>query len=110
MFFHLLFYLQKKCLEYQLGSTFIEESRQEKDCQLFQNVLKESGRLEQDLAKDYAEHEMKVEEMVYGPLQKLLDVDFPNILKHKRNLSKYCLDKDSASNRYNVIILIKFTF
>lgn len=91
----------KKCLEYQLGSTFIEESRQEKDCQLFQNVLKESGRLEQDLAKDYAEHEMKVEEMVYGPLQKLLDIDFPNILKQKRNLSKYCLDKDSASNRYN---------
>lgn len=81
---------------------FSEESRQEKECQLFQHILKEAGRVEQDLAKEYAEHELKVEEMVCAPLQKVLDHEFPNILKHKRNLSKYCLDKDSATNRYQV--------
>nr|CAH7730924.1 unnamed protein product [Callosobruchus chinensis] len=38
--------------------------------------------------------------MVYNPLQSVLENDFPNILKHKQSLKKYCLDKDSASNRY----------
>ncbi|XP_060535096.1 SH3 domain-binding protein 1-like [Cylas formicarius] len=90
----------KKCLEYQLGAAFMEESA-ERECVLFQHVLREAGRVEHDLAKDYAEHEMKVEEMVYSPLQKVLELEFPSILKHKHNLRKYCLDKDSASNRYH---------
>ncbi|CAG9770390.1 unnamed protein product [Ceutorhynchus assimilis] len=90
----------KKCLEYQIGSSFVEEARDEKDCILLQHVLKISGNAEQDLAKEYAEHEAKVEEMVYGPLQKVIENELPSILKQKHNLKKYCLDKDSASNRY----------
>lgn len=54
------------------------------------------------MARDFAEHELKVEEMVFNPLQGILENEFPNILKHKHNLRKYCLDKDSASNRYHV--------
>nr|CAI5834456.1 unnamed protein product [Callosobruchus analis] len=90
----------KKTLEYQLGTTFIEESRQCKECPLFQGVLKSCGEIEQQLAKEFGDHETKVEEMVYNPLQNVLENDFPNILKHKQSLKKYCLDKDSASNRY----------
>ncbi|KAJ8983854.1 hypothetical protein NQ317_016459 [Molorchus minor] len=44
---------------------------------------------------------MKVEEMVFTPFQNTLENEFPNIIKHKHNLRKYCLDKDSASNRYH---------
>lgn len=65
-------------------------------------MVRECGQAEQDLAKEQAEHEIKVEQMVSSPLQQVLDNDLPNILKQKRNLSKYILDKDSASSRYNV--------
>lgn len=92
--------LLKKTIEYQLGTTFMEESKQCRECPLFQIILRECGQVEQQLARDYADHELKVEELVYAPLQNVLENDFPNILKHKHNLRKYCLDKDSASNRY----------
>lgn len=65
--------------------------------------MRDCGQTEQDLAKEQAEHEIKVEQLVSSPLQQVLDNDLPNILKQKRNLSKYILDKDSASSRYNVI-------
>ncbi|KAJ8912956.1 hypothetical protein NQ315_000011 [Exocentrus adspersus] len=91
----------KKTMEYQLGTTLIEESRQFKECHLFQYILKESGLIEQQLGRENADHEMKVEELVYTPLQNVLENEFPNVLKHKNALRKYCLDKDSASNRYN---------
>ncbi|KAH1008544.1 hypothetical protein HUJ05_009090 [Dendroctonus ponderosae] len=91
----------RKCLEYQLGTTFVEESRDEKECILLQHILKISGGTEQDLAKEYAEHEAKVEEMVFSPLQKVIENELPSILKQKHNLKKYCLDKDSASSRYH---------
>lgn len=78
-------------------------SRLEEECSLFQNIVRECGQAEQDLAKEQAEHEIKVEQMVSYPLQQVLDNDLPNILKQKRNLNKYILDKDSASSRYNVM-------
>lgn len=58
--------------------------------------------VEQDLSKEYADHEKKVEELVSGRIQGLLESDFSSILKQKRTLTKHILDKDSASNRYNV--------
>lgn len=64
--------------------------------------MRECGLVEQDLAKEQAEHEVKVEQMVSLPMQSVLDNDIPNILKQKRHLNKYILDKDSANNRYNV--------
>lgn len=113
--------LQKKYPEYHLGSVLLEQcirkrdpeqlTRVDDECVLFQNVLRECGQAEQDLAKEQAEHEIKVEQMVSSPLQAVLDNDLPNILKQKRNLNKHILDKDSASSRYNVCYLIcKWSF
>jgi hypothetical protein len=68
---------------------------------LFCTILKKCGNAQQELAKQYADQEKQVEDFVSTPLQTLLDTDFHNILKQKRNLSKYILDKDSASNRYH---------
>ncbi|KAF7270622.1 SH3 domain-binding protein 1-like isoform X2 [Rhynchophorus ferrugineus] len=90
----------KKCLEYQLGLIFVEEAREGRECDLFQFILKESGRVQQDLATDYADHERKLEEMVYNPLQEVIQ-SVNAITKQKHNLKKYCLDKDSASQRYH---------
>ncbi|XP_044750747.1 SH3 domain-binding protein 1-like [Coccinella septempunctata] len=99
----------KKCLEYQLGSIFLEQCYKKKEneifdgyaeCKLFQDIVREAGSIEQQLAKEYAEHEIKVEDLISIPIQKLMDTEFPSILKHKRNLSKYSLDKDSTNSRY----------
>lgn len=106
------FFLQKKYPEYHLAVVLSEQgarkrepdqiTRTEDECTLFQSVVRECGQAEQDLAKEQAEHELKVEQLVSFPLQQVLDNDLPNILKHKRNLSKYILDKDSANSRFNV--------
>ncbi|XP_066250512.1 SH3 domain-binding protein 1-like isoform X1 [Euwallacea similis] len=90
----------KKCLEYQLGAILLEESRGDSNT-LFHKVLKESGDAQSQLAREYAAHEGKVEELVYWPLQKVIDNELPSIAKQKHNLKKYILDKDSASSRYN---------
>ncbi|XP_074029769.1 rho GTPase-activating protein 44 isoform X2 [Leptinotarsa decemlineata] len=92
--------IAKKTPEYHLGTTFLDESKQSRECYLFQQVLRECGQVEQQLAREFAEHELKVQELVYDPLQHVLENEFPNILKLKNNLRKYCLDKDSASHRY----------
>ncbi|XP_025831991.1 rho GTPase-activating protein 17-like [Agrilus planipennis] len=93
----------KKYSEFQLGQTFQEQGFRstEYDCQLIQYILRECGQAEIDLAKEQAEHELKVEQLVSAPLQAVIDNDLPNIFKHKQNLKKYILDKDSASNRYH---------
>ncbi|KAL1518052.1 hypothetical protein ABEB36_001735 [Hypothenemus hampei] len=91
----------KKCLEYQLSSTFLDESRDERESMLLQHILKIAAPVEMELAKEFAEHESKVEELVYTPLQKVIDHELPSILKQKHNLKKYCLDMDSANSRYH---------
>lgn len=99
----------KKCLEYQLGTIFLEQSYKKKEneifdgyaeCKLFQDIIREAGNIEQQLAKEYAEHEIKVEDLISIPIQKLIDTEFPSISKYKRSLSKYSLDKDSTNSRY----------
>ncbi|KAF2897952.1 hypothetical protein ILUMI_08227 [Ignelater luminosus] len=93
----------KKFTEYQLGQTLQEQSQRNVDseCKLLQSILRECAHVELELAKEQADHEVKVEQMVSAPLQNVIENDLPNILKHKRNLNKYILDKDSASNRYH---------
>ncbi|XP_044268980.1 SH3 domain-binding protein 1-like isoform X2 [Tribolium madens] len=100
---------RKKSIEHHLASVFFEQStrkNEQGDLQELPNVLfcatlKKCAMAEQDLAREYADHEKQVEDLVSAPIQLLLDSDFHNILKQKRNLSKYILDKDSASNRYH---------
>lgn len=89
-----------------MGNIFLEESKQQQDCFLFQTILKDSANAELQLARDYADYESKLEELVFNPLQKVIEHDMPNILKLKHNLKKYCLDKDSALNRYQVNMYI----
>ncbi|CAH0548046.1 unnamed protein product [Brassicogethes aeneus] len=89
----------KKTLEYQLSQLYKDDKNGEPD-RLFAPIFKKFSEIQHDLAKEFAEHEYKVEDMVGNPLQKILELDFPNIIKNKKNLSKYILDKDSASSRY----------
>ncbi|KAK5642294.1 hypothetical protein RI129_008461 [Pyrocoelia pectoralis] len=93
----------RKYAEYQLAQVLQEQGMRngESDCRLLQPIIRECAAVELELAKEQADHELKVEQIVSTPLQKIIDNDLPNIIKHKRNLNKYILDRDSASNRYN---------
>ncbi|XP_063925486.1 rho GTPase-activating protein 44 isoform X2 [Zophobas morio] len=99
----------RKCTEHHLGTVFQELTARKNEAgdpqeylnELFSPIIGKCGFVQLDLAKVYAEYEKQVEELVSAPIHSLLDGEFRNILKQKRNLSKYILDKDSASNRYN---------
>ena len=111
-----LSYLQRKCTEHHLGTVFQELTARKNEAgdpqeylnELFSPIIGKCGFVQLDLAKVYAEYEKQVEELVSAPIHSLLDGEFRNILKQKRNLSKYILDKDSASNRYNVSLRGRF--
>lgn len=87
----------KKCPEYILGQTMLENASEEG---LMSFALAECGRVQVALAHETVEHESKVEQYVAAPLQYILENDIPNILKHKRNLTRLILDMDSARARY----------
>lgn len=100
----------KKYPEYQLGQALVDQSKKgflsedfDDESHLFQHVIRQCGMVQQDLAREQAEHEIKVETMVCLPVQEILDNEMPTIQKHKRNLSKYILDKDSAKNRLQAV-------
>lgn len=51
------------------------------------------------LGNVYVDHEGRVEANVVNPLQHVCEVDVPNVMKHRRNLTKFTLDMDSARTR-----------
>ncbi|GJQ67958.1 RhoGAP92B [Trypoxylus dichotomus] len=102
----------KKYPEYQLGIILeqynkrnldIQElnGKSEESCELFRDVLTECASVEHALAEDQYRHELELERLVGKPLFDVLEKELPNIAKLRRSLTKYVLDKDSATNRYN---------
>ncbi|KOC62903.1 Rho GTPase-activating protein 17 [Habropoda laboriosa] len=87
----------KKCPEYILGQTMLENAPEDG---LMNFTLLECGHAQMHLANEAIEHEAKVEQYVAIPLQHILDTVVPNILKHKRNLTRLILDMDSVRTRY----------
>ncbi|CAK9815978.1 Rho GTPase-activating protein 44 [Anthophora plagiata] len=87
----------KKCPEYILGQTMLENAPEDG---LMNFTLLECGHAQMHLANEAIEHEAKVEQYVAIPLQHILDTVVPNILKHKRNLTRLILDMDSIRTRY----------
>lgn len=101
------FVFQKKLVEFQLGMVMKEygtkkEETLEQEDSLLRPVLHKCGRAQMELAREMSEHECKIENMVSQPIQNVLENDIPAILKTKRTLSKLILDKDSATNRFQV--------
>lgn len=67
---------------------------------LMKVVLNKCGNAEKSLSEENAEHDHRVEQHVITPLQNVLETEIPNIIKQKRNVTKVCLDMDSAKTRY----------
>lgn len=90
----------KRYPEYQLALTLQEHGHDAMD-HLFGHVAHVAAGAEQEIAKNHAEYDRQVEELVIVPVQDILDRDVPNINKNKNKLAKYILDKDATRNRYN---------
>lgn len=60
------------------------------------------GKTEKYLANEIAEHELKVEQLVVGPLTAISDQELPAIMKAKKQLNRLISEKESALSRYNV--------
>lgn len=93
-------YFQKKSPEYQLGTSMVECSAICDEDSLMRIILNKCGQAEKTLAEENAEHDHRVEQHVVTPLQNVLENEIPLIVKHKRNVTKVCLDMDSARARY----------
>lgn len=83
------------------------------DDSLMKTVLNKCGHAEKSISEESMEHDHRVEQHVIAPLQSVLDTEIPNIIKLKRNVTKVCLDMDSAKTRYTYNTLtwvIELTF
>ncbi|KAK6624102.1 hypothetical protein RUM44_010960 [Polyplax serrata] len=92
--------LMKKSPNYQLGAAMMESGSLCDDDSLMKTVLNKCGHAEKSISEESMEHDHRVEQHVIAPLQSVLDTEIPNIIKLKRNVTKVCLDMDSAKTRY----------
>ncbi|GLH02895.1 Rho GTPase-activating protein 17 [Gryllus bimaculatus] len=95
----------KKVPEHMLGAVMQESVPGISDENfLLGKILHVCGKVQQELATDEVDFELDVEQKVIGVLQSVLEKDVPNIMKHKRNLTKLTLDMDSAKTRYQTAV------
>lgn len=59
-------------------------------------MLSETGQIEMKLGQAVVEYEVQLEGLVLKPLQQLLEHEFPNINKLRRQLSKLTENRDAA--------------
>lgn len=78
------------------------------DDSLMKIILSKCGDVEKSLAEENAEHDHRVEQHVVTPLQNVLDNEIPSIVKHKRIVTKVCLDMDSAKTRHVEPLRLRF--
>lgn len=60
------------------------------------------------MAKEIAEHEVKVEQMVYAQFHSVTEQELPSIAKAKKHLTKCINDRENANSRYLVSIILLF--
>ncbi|XP_024084074.1 rho GTPase-activating protein 17-like isoform X2 [Cimex lectularius] len=90
----------KKNPEHLLGHTLIELASRHDDDHLLRQIVTDCGKIQLTLGQSIVSHEMTVESKIIDPLLNVCENDYPNILKHKKTLSKLILDMDSAKTRY----------
>ncbi|CAG5117883.1 unnamed protein product, partial [Candidula unifasciata] len=85
----------KKVPEMLLGHAMVESA---------QNMCQLCGDCQINLAREQVQYEMLVEQDFINPLQNVVDVDIPSIMKFRKALSKSILDMDSAKTRLNQVV------
>lgn len=91
----------KKLPETNLGHSMLESAQTLGQETLLGSVCQLCGDCQINLAKEHVQYEMTVEQDFVAPLQNVVDVDIPSIIKLRKNLNRSTLDMDSAKSRFN---------
>lgn len=91
---------KKKLNQLQLGLTMLESAEVIGEGTLLSSVLSAAGEAQSALAGELASCETEIDNQVLAPLQKMLEVDGPNIVSTKKKLAKACLDMDASKTRW----------
>ena len=65
----------------------------------FRSAFQICGDCQIDLAKEQVNFETTIETDFIAPLQNIVDVEIPSVIKLRKALNKATLDMDSARNR-----------
>nr|XP_006812073.1 PREDICTED: rho GTPase-activating protein 44-like [Saccoglossus kowalevskii] len=90
----------KKLPDSHLAASMMESSQMLGNNSILGSMLATCGECQQNIAKDKTVFEMEVEAKVLEPLNKLAEVDIPNVYAQKKRLGKATLDMDSARSRH----------
>ena len=82
----------------------MQEYGSDTDDNILRYILSKIAATEISLAKETADHDVKVEQIVSAPIQLLLENEIPNMLKVKRNLTKAISERDSVTSRFQVLL------
>ncbi|XP_005096119.2 rho GTPase-activating protein 17 [Aplysia californica] len=91
----------KKLPETGLGHAMIESAQNLGPETLMGSACQICGECQIDLAREQVHFETTVETEFLAPLQNIVDVEIPSIIKFRKALNKSTLDMDSAKNRFN---------
>ncbi|XP_047232838.1 rho GTPase-activating protein 17a isoform X4 [Girardinichthys multiradiatus] len=91
---------QKKLPLTALSQAMMEGGNQLGEESLIGKMMEVCGEAENRLATELMQHELQMEKEVLDPLSQLAEVEIPNILKQRKQLSKLVLDYDSARARW----------
>ncbi|BFZ03546.1 hypothetical protein BsWGS_06585 [Bradybaena similaris] len=94
----------KKLPETALSHAILESAQSLGTDTLLGSVCQLSGDCQMNLARELVQYEETVEQEFITPLQTVVDVDIPSIVKWRKALTKAILDMDSAKNRLNQIV------
>ncbi|XP_057311102.1 rho GTPase-activating protein 44-like isoform X2 [Hydractinia symbiolongicarpus] len=91
---------KKKLNQFQFGQSMLECGQMLGDMSILGSVLMSAGETQSVISAELATYETEIDETVLAPLQKLIEVDIPNIQLTKKKLSKTRLDMDACRTRW----------
>ncbi|CAG5116976.1 unnamed protein product, partial [Candidula unifasciata] len=94
----------KKLPETALSNAILESAQSLGTDTLLGSVCQLTGDCQMNLSREQVQYEETVEQEFIIPLQTVVDVDIPSIVKWRKALTKAILDMDSAKNRLNQIV------
>lgn len=94
----------KKLPEVLLAQCMQEWSSNLGDSSILGSILHKCASIEEELGKELLTYETKVDKIVLNPIINLLEVDFPNVIRMRKQLTKLIQDMDVTRTKYNTAL------
>ncbi|XP_023231170.1 rho GTPase-activating protein 44-like [Centruroides sculpturatus] len=74
------------------------------DSSILGSVLHKCASIEEELGKELLTYETKVDKAILNPIINFLEIDFPNVIRMRKQLSKLIQDMDTTKTKYNTAL------